>query len=91
MTLVQEAMSLMEAMPVKNTQTNRRAAVLDLAGLWKGHENELSAEKTVRAMRKGRSLDTGHRCSDLVSQRESKFGKGIYLTVKRRTSYSNVI
>lgn len=82
MTLVQEAMSIMETMPrkkqkivvdllramsspfafqkqpVKNTETKMRAAVMDLAGLWEGHENELSVEETVRDMRKGRSFDT---------------------------------
>ena len=82
MTLVQEAMSLMETMPkknqqivlellramsspaafheqpVKNTETKMRTAALDLAGLWKGHENEMSVEETVRTMRKGRSFDT---------------------------------
>jgi len=81
-TLVQEAMSIMETMPrknqqivlellramsspsafhkqpVKNTETKMRAAVMDLAGLWEGHENELSVEETVRDMRKGRSFDT---------------------------------
>ena len=82
MTLVQEAMSIMETMPrkkqkivvdllramsspfafqkqpVKNTEKKMRAAVMDLAGLWEGHENELSVEETVRDMRKGRSFDT---------------------------------
>ena len=82
MTLVQEAMSIMETMPrknqkivldllkamssssafhkqpVKNAETKMRAAVMDLAGLWKDHENELSVEETVREMRKGRSFDT---------------------------------
>ena len=82
MTLVQEAMSIMETMsmknqqivlellramsnssalnkqPVKNNETNMRAAVMDLAGLWKSHEDELSVEETVRDMRKGRSFDT---------------------------------
>ena len=43
---------------VKNTETKMRAAVMDLAGLWEGHENELSVEETVRDMRKGRSFDT---------------------------------
>jgi len=81
-TLMQEAMSIMETMPrknqqivlellramrnptavqkqpVKNTETKMRAAVMDLAGLWEGHENELSVEETVRDMRKGRSFDT---------------------------------
>ena len=82
MTLVQEAMSIMETMPrknqqivlellramnnqsalndapVKNTGTKMKAAVMDLAGLWEGHENELSVEEMVRDMRKGRSFDT---------------------------------
>ena len=82
MTLVQEAMSIMETMPrknqqivlellramsnppalqkqpEKNTQEKMRAAVMDLAGMWKDHENELSVEETVRDMRKGRSFDT---------------------------------
>ena len=82
MTLVQEAMSIMETMPrrnqqivlellramnsqsgmderrVRNADTKMRAAVMDLAGLWEGHENEMSVEETVRNMRKGRSFDT---------------------------------
>ena len=82
MTLVQEAMSIMETMPrknqqivldllrvmsnslafhkqpVRNTEAKMRAAVMDLAGLWAEHENELSVEETVRDMRKGRSFDT---------------------------------
>ena len=81
MTLVQEAMSIMEAMPRKNqkivlellramssqpatnqqpeksTDTKMNAAVMELAGLWKDHENELTVEETVRDMRKGRSFD----------------------------------
>ena len=81
MTLVQEAMSIMETMPrknqqivlellramsspsalhkqpLKNTETKMRAAVLELAGLWDTHENELSVAETVRDMRKGRSFD----------------------------------
>ena len=44
--------------PVKNVDAKMRAAVLNLAGLWEGHENELSVEETVRDMRKGRSFDT---------------------------------
>ncbi len=82
MTLVQEAMSIMETMPrknqqivlellramrnstaiqkqpVKNTETKMRAAVMDLSGLWEGHENDLSVEEAVRDMRKGRFFDT---------------------------------
>lgn len=82
MTLVQEAMSIMETMPrknqqivlellramssqparderaVKDTDTKRRTAVMELAGLWKDHENALTVEETVRDMRKGRFLDT---------------------------------
>ena len=82
MTLVQEAMSIMETMPRKNQQivlellramsarttfdaqsekpsnTKMKTAVLELAGLWKSHENELSVEETVRDLRKGRSFDT---------------------------------
>ena len=82
MTLAQEAMSIIETMPIRNQQivldllramnsqsafnerpvknvdAKMRAAVLDLAGLWEGHENELSVEETVRDMRKGRSFDT---------------------------------
>lgn len=81
-TLVQEAMSIMETMPrknqqivldllrvmsnslafhkqpVRNTEIKMRAAVMDLAGLWKEHENELSIEETIRDMRKRRSFDT---------------------------------
>ncbi len=81
MTLVQEAMSIMEAMPRRNQQivlellramssqptfrekpeksanTKMNAAVMELAGLWKDHENELTVEETVRDMRKGRSFD----------------------------------
>ena len=81
MTLVQEAMSIMEAMPRKNqkivldllramnsrpaenlqpgksTDTKMNAAVMELAGLWKDHGNELTVEETVRDMRKGRSFD----------------------------------
>ena len=82
MTLAQEAMSIIETMPIRNQQivldllramnsqsafnerpvknvdAKMRAAVLNLAGLWEGHENELSVEETVRDMRKGRSFDT---------------------------------
>ena len=82
MTLVQEAMSIMETMPEKNQQiilellramNNRsvfsevpekkvdakmKAAVMELAGLWKDHENDLTVEETVRDMRKGRSFDS---------------------------------
>ena len=81
MTLVQEAMSIMEAMPRRNQQivlellramnnqsafreqpeksadTKVKAAVMELAGLWKDHGNELTVEETVRDMRKGRSFD----------------------------------
>jgi hypothetical protein len=80
-TLVQEAMSIMEAMPRRNQQivlellramssqptfhekpeksanTKMNAAVLELAGLWKDHGNELTVEETVRDMRKGSSFD----------------------------------
>jgi hypothetical protein len=80
-TLVQEAMSIMEAMPRRNQQIvlellramssqptfrekpeksankNLNAAVMELAGLWKDHENELTVEEMVRDMRKGRSFD----------------------------------
>ena len=95
MTLVQEAMSIMEAMPRRNQQivlellramssqptfrekpeksanTKMNAAVMELAGLWKDHENELTVEETVRDMRKGRSFDHRYRCFDMVSQRKS--------------------
>ena len=81
-TLVQEAMSIIETMPrrnqqivldllramnsqsafnerpVKNVDTKMRAAVMDLAGLWKDHDNILTVEESVRDMRKGRSFDT---------------------------------
>ena len=81
MTLVQEAMSIMEAMPRKNqkivldllramnsqsatdeqpeksTDTKMNAAVMELAGLWKDHGNELTVEETVRDLRKRRSFD----------------------------------
>ena len=81
MTLVQEAMSIMEAMPRRNQQivlellramssqptfhekpeksanTKMNAAVMELAGLWKDHGNELTVEEKVRDMRKGRSFD----------------------------------
>lgn len=35
-----------------------RAAAMELAGLWKDHDNELSVEETVRNMRKGRRFDS---------------------------------
>ena len=81
MTLVQEAMSIMEAMPRRNQQielellramssqptfrekpeksanTKMNAAVMELAGLWKDHGDQLTVEETVRDMRKGRSFD----------------------------------
>ena len=81
MTLLQEAMNIMETMPRKNqqivlellramssqpafreqpeenTDTEMRAAVMGLAGLWKDHENALTVEETVRNMRKGRFFD----------------------------------
>ena len=44
--------------PVKNTETKMRAAVMDLSGLWKDRENDLSVEETVRDMRKGRFFGT---------------------------------
>ena len=44
--------------PVKNVDTKMRAAVMDLAGLWKDHDNIPTVEETVRDMRKGRSFDT---------------------------------
>lgn len=82
MTLVQEAMNIMETMPRRkqqivlellramsgqmelyeqpeiNTDKKMRAAVVELAGLWKDHENELTVEEMVRDMRKGRFFDT---------------------------------
>lgn len=81
MTLVQEAMRIMETMPRRNqqivlellramnsqsafheqqeksTDTKVKAAVMELAGLWKDHGNVLTVEETVRDMRKGRSFD----------------------------------
>lgn len=36
---------------------SRRQAALELAGLWKDHDNELSVEETVRNMRRGRRFD----------------------------------
>ena len=81
MTLMQEAMSIMESMPRKNQRivldllramssrptTNAQPeksmdakmndAVMELAGLWKDHGNELTVEETVRNMRRGRSFD----------------------------------
>ena len=44
--------------PIKNADTKMRAAVMNLAGLWKDHDNILTVEETVRDMRKGRSFDT---------------------------------
>ena len=40
----------------RNADAEIRAAVWELAGLWKDHENELSVDETVRDMRKGRFL-----------------------------------
>ena len=81
MTLVQEAMNIMETMSRKNQEivlellkamssqtafheqseksadTKMKAAVIELAGLWKDHGNELTVEETVRDMRKGRFFD----------------------------------
>ena len=41
----------------KNTSENKRAAALELAGLWSSHENELPVDEVVRNMRKGRCFD----------------------------------
>ena len=41
----------------KNTDEKMRTAALELAGLWKNHDDELSVEETVRNMRKGRHID----------------------------------
>ena len=52
------ARGLAHAPSEKPVDTKMKTAVLELAGLWKRHENELSVEETVRDMRKGRSFDT---------------------------------
>ena len=41
-----------------DTAEKMKTAALELAGLCKEHENALSAEETVRNMRKGRVFDT---------------------------------
>jgi hypothetical protein len=40
----------------KNTDEKMRTAALELAGLWKNHDDELSVEETVRNMRKRRHI-----------------------------------
>ena len=40
-----------------DTEDRKKAAAISLAGLWKNHDEDLSVEETVRAMRKGRSFD----------------------------------
>ena len=37
---------------------NMEASARALAGLWKTHNNDLSVEEAVRAMRRGRQFDT---------------------------------
>ena len=41
----------------KDPDEKMRTAALELAGLWKNHEDELSVEETVRNMRRGRRFD----------------------------------
>ena len=40
----------------KNTDEKMRTAALELAVLWKNHDDELSVEETVRNMRKRRHI-----------------------------------
>lgn len=40
-----------------NKIETRKAAAMELSGLWKDHKCELSVEETVRSMRKGRRFD----------------------------------
>lgn len=57
-TILDSLWSDQAAMTEDKTDNNkRRAAAMELAGLWKDHENELSVDETVRNMRRGRRFD----------------------------------
>ena len=42
---------------INTDKDKRKAAALELAGLWKSHNEELSVEETIRIMRRGRQFD----------------------------------
>lgn len=41
----------------ETSEADKKAAALEISGLWKDHENEMSVNETVRSMRKGRCFD----------------------------------
>ncbi len=54
---VMDSQSTFDKTAGKIPDEKMRTAALELAGLWKNHENELSVDETVREMRKGRRFD----------------------------------